>query len=120
MKTLTANQYTLKVTDRTFDAEVLQSKIPVLVDYWADWCHPCHIMAPVLEELAADLAGTARVAKLDVDANPETANRFGIRSIPTLLFFQDGQVIDRAIGVVPKQELADKISSLLPQTNVTA
>lgn len=96
-----------------FRQEVLESSRPVLVDFWAGWCAPCITMAPVIEELAADFDDKAVVGKLDVDANQELAGSFGIQSIPTLLFFKDGQVADRAIGVVTKQELADKLTALL-------
>ena len=115
----TKTQY-ITLTEDNFEKEVLQSNQPVLVDFWADWCPPCKVIGPIVEELAADFEGVARVAKLDIDANPEVAAQYDVRSIPTLLFFQDGQVVDRAIGVVPKQELADKLSALLPQTSVAA
>ena len=101
------------VTDETFESEVLQSSQLVLVDFWAGWCGPCRMIAPVIEALAADFEGLARVAKVDVDDNPRVAARYGIRSIPTLLLFKDGQVVDRVIGTVPKNVLADTLTFLL-------
>ncbi len=90
---------TITVNDENFDDEVLQSDIPVLVDFWAEWCGPCKVVGPTIEALAADYAGKVKVAKLNVDDNPQAAGRFGVRSIPTLIVFKDGEAQQAAIGV---------------------
>ena len=101
--------------DANFEQEVINSDQPVLVDFWATWCGPCRVIAPTIEKLAADFDGKAKVAKLDVDNNPQTAQAFGIRSIPTLLFFKGGQVVDQKVGVVPEKILAQTLESLAAQ-----
>src|SRR5262249_35227864 len=98
------------VTDATFHDVVERSPLPVLVDAWASWCAPCRMIAPVIEELAGELAGRVRVGKLDVDANPLVASRFGIRSIPTLLVMSGGCEVDRIVGVVPKEEIVRRLA----------
>ncbi len=108
-----ANYVTL--TDANFQAEVLQSDQPVLVDFWATWCGPCRIIAPVIEELSTEYAGRAKVAKMDVDNNQGVPMQYGVRSIPTLLFFKDGQVVDQLIGAAPKRALAAKLDALVGQ-----
>lgn len=103
------------LTDANFQAEVINSDVPVLVDFWAAWCGPCRIIAPVIEELAGEFAGRAKVAKMDVDHNPQIPMAFGIRSIPTLLFFKDGQVVDQLVGTAPKKVLAERLENLATQ-----
>lgn len=100
----------LMVTDQTFARDVLQAgSIPVLVDAWAAWCGPCRMIAPVLDQLAAESNGRYRIAKLNVDENPLTSAKFGIQSIPTLLIFKNGALVDRIVGVQPKQAIADRL-----------
>ena len=96
-------------TDNNFKSDVLDATVPVLVDFWATWCGPCHMLAPIVVELAEDLNGSVAVGKLDVDDNPETAAKYNIRSIPTLILFRDGKEVTRLIGVRSKTELADTI-----------
>ena len=102
-------------TDSNFDSEVLNTDQPVLVDFWATWCGPCRTIAPTIEELATEYEGRAKVVKLDVDNNPQTAMKYGIRSIPSLLFFKDGKPVDQMVGVVPKRVLAEKLDALAGQ-----
>ena len=104
---------TLKVTDEKFEEQVLKNEKPVLVDFWAEWCGPCKMIGPVVEELAGDYEGKAVIGKVDVDSNPGVAQAFGIRSIPTLLFFKDGQIVDKQVGAVPKAVLAQKLDAQL-------
>jgi thioredoxin 1 len=96
---------TTQVTDADFATEVLGSDVPVLVDFWAEWCPPCHRLAPVMDELAAEYAGRARVVKMDVDANPDTARAYGIMAMPTLTVFRGGQVVSQVVGAQPKARL---------------
>ena len=96
------------VTDQTFEQEVLKSGTPVLVDFWATWCGPCRMVAPVLEEIASE-KDNVRIAKLDVDANPITAGRFGVRAIPTMILFKDGKEAQRLVGYMPKDRLLQQI-----------
>ena len=100
---------TIEITDQNFDKEVLRSEKPVLVDFWAVWCGPCKAIAPVVEELATEYASSLKVGKFDVDANPEIPSRFNIRSIPTLLVFQGGKVVEQIVGAVPKRALLEKL-----------
>jgi len=105
-----ANADVRTFTDSNFDSEVLQSQEPVLVDFWAVWCGPCRAIAPAVEELAKEYSGKARVGKLNVDENQQVAARYGIRSIPTLLVFKGGKVVDQVIGAVPKSKLVDALN----------
>lgn len=101
------------LTDDNFKTEVLESPVPVLVDFWAEWCGPCKQIAPIVEELARTYNGKLKVGKVDVDANNQTALNYMIRSIPSLLIFKNGKVIEQVIGAVPKQQLLNKIEAAL-------
>ena len=103
----------MAVTDTSFDNEVLQSSTPVVVDFWAEWCGPCKLIAPVLDELAGEYDGKVKIAKLNVDENPEIAGKFGVRSIPTLLFFREGQIVDQVIGAASKTDLKKRLDAAI-------
>ncbi len=101
------------ITDDTFDQEVIQASTPVLVDFWADWCAPCKMIAPIVNELAEEYDGRIKFTKLDVDSNPATATNFSIRGIPTMLIFKGGQPVESIVGAVPKSTLKKKLDEIL-------
>ncbi|RKY92515.1 MAG: thioredoxin [Ignavibacteriae bacterium] len=101
------------ITDDNFEEEVLKSDKPVLIDFWATWCGPCRMIAPIVEEMATEYDGKAKIGKLDVDSNQQTSIKYGVRSIPTLLLFKSGELKETIIGAVPKAHLVDKLQSVL-------
>jgi thioredoxin 1 len=104
----------LEITDSNFDEVVLQEKEkPVIVDFWAEWCGPCRMVGPIVHEIGQEYEGKVVVGKLDVDSNPGVSVKFGIRNIPTILFFKNGQIVDKQVGAVPKQVLVNKLEALL-------
>ena len=103
----------LELTDGNFETLVLKSDKPVVVDFWAVWCGPCRMVGPIVQEIGEEYGEKAVVGKLDVDHNPKTARNFGIRNIPTILFFKNGEVVDKQVGAVPKQKLVEKLDALL-------
>lgn len=110
---LPATSGPVDITDATFSSEIENSATPVLLDLWADWCGPCHVLAPTVDQLATEMAGLVKVGKLNIDENPGTANRFGVRSIPTLLVLKGGKEVDRLVGVQPKQEIRRRLENVL-------
>ncbi|BAX79776.1 thioredoxin [Labilibaculum antarcticum] len=104
---------TIAVNDANFEEVVLKSDKPVLVDFWAEWCGPCRMVGPIVDELSKDYDGKIVVTKMDVDSSPATSAKFGIRNIPTILFFKGGEIVDKQVGAVPKSSLAEKIDALL-------
>ncbi len=108
-----AGKNIVEITDKNFEQEVLQSDIPVLVDFWAAWCGPCRAIAPVIDEIANDYAGKIKVGKCNVDENPQTPSKFGIRAIPTLIFFKNGNVVEQITGAVAKSQIASVIDKVI-------
>ena len=103
----------IEITDGNFEVEVLQSDKPVLIDFWAAWCAPCRMIAPIVEELAQEYDGKVKIGKLDVDSNQQTAIKYGVRSIPTVLIIKNGEVADTIIGALPKAAFVDKLEAVL-------
>ncbi len=103
----------ITITDDNFENEVLKSELPVIIDFWAEWCSPCRLIAPIIEELANEYEGKVKVGKLDVDVNQQTAIKYGVRSIPTVLMFKNGEVKDVIIGAVPKAMFVEKLEKLI-------
>ncbi|MGD9899879.1 MAG: thioredoxin [Calditrichaceae bacterium] len=106
------------VTDATFQKEVMESIVPVIVDFWAPWCAPCRMIAPILEEIASEYEGKVKVVKLNTDDNTATAMKFGIMSIPTMIVFRNGEALDKIIGAVPKKQITDKLNYYLQGASV--
>jgi len=114
-----AGHAVLEISDATFDQEVLQSEQPVLVDFWAIWCGPCKVIAPIVDDLAIAYSGKLKVAKVDVDKNSATPSRYGIRGIPALLLFKGGKVVDQIVGYVPREVIEEKLNRVLAQAPVS-
>jgi thioredoxin 1 len=103
----------IEITDDNFETEVINSDLPVLIDFWAVWCGPCKMIAPIVEELSTEYDGKAKIGKLDVDSNQQTSIKYGVRSIPTLLLFKDGELKETIIGAVPKTNIVEKLNALV-------
>jgi len=103
----------IHVTDADFQEVVLNSDVPVVLDLWAEWCGPCRMIGPIIEEMSTEYEGKAKMVKIDIDSNPETPVKFGVRNIPTVLFFKGGEVVDKQVGAVPKSVFVEKLEKLL-------
>ncbi len=103
----------LEITDASFASDIIESGQPAMVDFWAVWCGPCRMVGPIVEEIAGEFQGKAIVGKVDVDTNQEVAAKYGIRNIPTILFFKNGEVVDKVVGVAPKEQLVEKLNAIL-------
>lgn len=103
----------LEITDANFEEQVMKSDVPVILDFWAEWCGPCRMVGPIVNEIGEEYEGKAKVGKVNVDENPEVTGKFGIRNIPTIIFFKNGEVADKQVGAVPKQVLTGKLEKLL-------
>ena len=108
-KEVSMGENTLTISDDNFEAEVLSSEIPVLVDFWATWCGPCKAIAPMIDELAAEYSGQLKVGKVNVDENPKTPGKYGVRGIPTLILFKGGEIVEQVVGAVPKSQLEELV-----------
>lgn len=103
----------VEITDENFEEVVLKSEVPVVVDFWAEWCGPCRMIGPIIDEMHGEYEGKAVIGKVNVDENPSVSAKFGVRNIPTILFIKDGEVADKSIGAVPKAQLTEKLDALL-------
>ena len=107
-----ANSATVTIDENNFDTEVTQSNLPVVVDFWAEWCGPCKMIAPLLDEIATEKAGTVKIGKVDIDKNQSLSLKYNVRAIPTLLFFKNGQVVDQVTGMTSKKDLLGRVEAL--------
>ena len=114
-----ANEHVLEFTDDNFESEVIESDVPVLVDYWAEWCQPCHVLSPTIDELATDYAGRVKVGKVDTDTNREVSVKYGISAIPTIILFQGGQVRKKFVGLTSKEQFQQALNDFVSEKQVS-